>query len=329
MSSDPPESSPTLQPRVLRLAEGVHLGAPTAVVIGNFDGVHRGHKAVLTEARSLANARGLESTVLTFDPHPALVLAGTDPPRLTTLARRSTLLLRDVDRVCVQPFDDAFAQTTPQAFAELLKRALGAKLVVVGENFRFGHQRAGDLAQLVALGATLGFEVKAPRLAGDEEGRFSSSRARTAIVEGDLIKAASVLGRPHSVSGVVERGAELGRTIAFPTANLGGVRELAPPRGVYAVRVDRAHPSSDGLSEETSPLGSGVMNLGVRPTVGDDLEPSLEVFILDWSGDLYGEHLRVHLIEKIRDEKKFKSLDTLKAQITKDVASARKILSKA
>jgi riboflavin kinase/FMN adenylyltransferase len=311
-----------------------------AVVIGNFDGVHRGHQAVLAEARELGRARGLETLVLTFDPHPAFVLGGTEPPRLTTIARRASLLLEWADRVAVRTFDRAFANTSPEDFAAGLRSELGARLVVVGENFRFGHQRAGDRAQLVELGRALGFEVHAHALAGDAHGRYSSSRARTAVLNGELAVAREVLGRPHSISGTVVKGEQRGRTIGFPTANLDHVTELAPPRGVYAVRVEVIRSPEDALVEQLAslplrgmgaglPRGGvpGVMNHGVRPTVGAGGAPSLEIHVFDFEGDLYGQRLRVHLAAKLRDERKFAGLDALKAQIVDDAARARAVLA--
>ena len=285
----------------------------SAVIIGNLDGVHRGHQAVLRQARAIAEARGLLTLVLTFDPHPSEVLRGSAPPRLATLERRIELLRRHgADEVIVEPFTKEFAALTPERFAqELLVDRLGAKAVVVGENFRFGAKRAGDLAALRSFGAKYGFEVAAAEVAGDERGPFSSTRVRDAIAGGDLDEAARLLGRRHSISGIVEGGDRRGRTIGFPTANLGGVREVLPPDGVYAVFADER---------------PGVMNLGVRPTV-DGKSRRIEVHLFDFDGDLYGRPMRVHLVRRIRDEKKFAGLDELKAQIAADAAAARTILA--
>ncbi|MDF2698375.1 MAG: Riboflavin kinase [Labilithrix sp.] len=287
----------------------------SAVIIGNLDGVHRGHQAVLAQARSIADARGLKTVVLTFDPHPSQVLRGFTPPRLATLERRVELLRRHgADEVLVEPFTTDLAALTPERFVkELLVDRLGAGAVVVGENFRFGAKRAGDLNVLRDLGAKLGFDVTAAAVAGDERGPFSSTRVRDAITGGDLDEATRLLGRRHSISGVVESGDRRGRTIGFPTANLGGVVEVLPPHGVYAVFAgDRP----------------AVMNLGVRPTV-DGKNLRVEVHLFDFSGDLYGESMRVHLVGRIRDEKKFAGLDELKAQIAADATEARRLLSNA
>jgi riboflavin kinase/FMN adenylyltransferase len=284
----------------------------SAIVIGNLDGVHRGHQAVLRQARAIADARGLSTVVLTFDPHPSEVLRGFTPPRLATLERRVELLRRHgADRVVVEPFTRELAAFSPERFAtELLSERLGARAVIVGENFRFGAKRAGDLEALRAFGAALGFEVAITEVAGDERGPFSSTRVRDAIAAGDLDEATRLLGRRHSISGVVEGGDRRGRTIGFPTANVGGVVELLPPHGVYAVFADDR---------------PGVMNLGVRPTV-DGKSLRVEVHVFDFDGDLYGSPMRVHLVKRLRDEKKFTSLDELKAQIAIDAAAARAAL---
>jgi riboflavin kinase/FMN adenylyltransferase len=286
----------------------------SAIVIGNLDGVHRGHQAVLHQARTIADRRGLKTVALTFDPHPKQVLHGFTPPRLTTIERRIELLRKHgADEVVVQPFTREYASLSPERFAkELLADKLGAQAVVVGEDFRFGAERAGDLDALRALGATLGFEVAVAEVAGDEGGPFSSTRAREAIARADLAEAARVLGRWHSISGIVETGDRRGRTIGFPTANVGGVTEVLPPYGVYAVLADDR---------------KGVCNVGMRPTV-DGKSLRVEAHIFDFEGDLYGKPMRVHFVERIRDEKRFDGLDALKAQIAQDAAAARTILSR-
>jgi len=294
----------------------------SAVAIGNFDGVHRGHQAVLAEAIERAKTASLPMLVLTFDPHPAVVLGRPAPKTLTALPRKAELLARlGVDRVAVKTFDADFAASTPERFVrELLVSALGARVVVVGRNFRFGHKRAGDFATLEALGKEQGFEVRTFELRGDERGPYSSTRARDAIERGDVVEAAHVLGRWHSFSGRVARGAQRGRTIGFPTANVEDVVEMAPKSGVYAVVVDRVE------GGRASALGRGVMNVGVRPTVSTG-EPRVtqEVHLFDFDRDVYGAELRVHVLERLRDEKKFGSLDELRAQIAADAEKARAI----
>ena len=292
---------------------------PSVVVIGNFDGVHLGHQAVLRQARALADARGLRCVVLTFDPHPSEVLGRGAPPLLTTLARRIELLRKHgATDVAVEPFTIELSSWSPERFAkELLADRLGSRVVVVGNNFRFGNKRAGDFDTLTALGASCGFEALAAEIAGDAEGPFSSTRVRDAVAVGDVERAARILGRPHALSGVVEHGDGRGRTIGYPTANLGGVEEMLPEHGVYAVRVKR----------EGAGTGTGVMNIGVRPTV-DGRALRIEVHLFDLDEDLYGETLRVDLVARLRGEQKFAGIDELRAQIARDAENARKILSR-
>ncbi len=294
---------------------------PGVLVIGNFDGVHLGHQAVLRQAVDHARSLGLSANVLTFDPHPAGVVGGGAPQRLTTLERRAELLGDlGIDRMYVRRFNAAFAAWQPDRFArELVVGALHAKIVVVGENFRFGAKRAGDLTLLRELGSALGFGVLVHAVASDARGRYSSTRAREAVVAGDLEEVRRVLGRPHSVSGVVAHGDERGRTIGIPTANLEGIPELLPPNGVYAVTVDR-HDDAQG---QFTALARGVTNIGVRPTVGGGGKLSIETYLLDFDEDIYDARLRVHFVTRLRDERRFGSLDELKAQIARDVESAR------
>jgi len=309
-------------PSFARLGGGEVSFGPSAVAIGNFDGVHRGHQQVLAEAIDAARNAGLPMLVLTFDPHPAVVLGRPAPEALTALPRKAELLARiGVDRVVVKTFDQAFASLTPERFVEeLLVSALGARVVVVGRNFRFGHKRAGDYATLEAFGKKSGFDVRTFELRGDERGPFSSTRARDAIRRGDVGEAKHVLGRWHAFSGVVARGDQRGRTLGFPTANVDEVAEIVPAHGVYAVVVDR-------LDGGARALGRGVMNVGVRPTVAgaDGPRRSQEVHLFDFDGDVYGASLRVHVVERLRDERKFASLDELRAQIAADAANARAI----
>jgi riboflavin kinase/FMN adenylyltransferase len=291
----------------------------SVVVIGNFDGVHRGHQAVLGEALAFARVRGLVLLVLTFDPHPSAVLGRGTPAVLTPLLRKAVLLRRaGADRVAVRRFDLPFSRWTPERFArELLAGTLHARHVVVGENFRFGAGRSGDLETLASLGRELGFDATVASIASDARGPFSSTRARDAIHAGDLAEAEAVLGRFHAFTGTVVAGAQRGRTIGFPTANLDDVVELVPPNGVYAVVVDRI---VDGVARA---LGPGVMNIGVRPTVDEAARRSLEVHLFDRAEDLYGQSLRIHLVRWLRPERKFDSLDALKAQIASDAQAAR------
>jgi riboflavin kinase/FMN adenylyltransferase len=291
------------------------------VAIGNFDGVHLGHRAVLGAASAEARALGLSVVVLTFHPHPAEVLGRGVQAVLTPLERKVELLcaLDPALRVVVEPFTKELAAMSPRAFVEeLLVAALGAEVVVVGQNFRFGHDRIGDLPLLTTLGDQFGFEARVEPLSQDSAGPISSSRIRAAIAAGDLASAERWLGRPHAVSGVVVRGDGRGRTIGVPTANLDGVVEATPPHGVYACLVDRLGEGGDGGPER---LATGVANIGNRPTVAAGF--SVEAHLHDFDGDLYGARLRLHLVERIRDERKFESIEALVTQIRRDIETAR------
>lgn len=308
-----------------RLYHGISSFEPASasvVAIGNFDGVHRGHQQVLTSACALARSEGLVPVVLTFDPHPAEVLARAKPERLTSLPRKVELLLRhDPDLVVVvEPFVTELASMTPEDFAsEMLARGLRARHVLVGENFRFGHQRRGDLALLSELGARLGFQAAALDLLGDAGGSYSSTRVREALALGELATARAILGRPHALIGNVVTGDRRGRTIGFPTANLAGVAEQLPQHGVYATAVDVETP------EGAQRLALGALNIGVRPTV--NAGPSTEVHLLDFDGDLYGKTLRVHLMHRLRSEQRFDGLPALVRQLELDVERVRRELA--
>jgi len=297
------------------------LARGSVVVIGNFDGVHRGHQALFARAMAEAEARRLVPVALTFDPHPRNVLmTGPPPALLTSTARRVELIdALGAPHVFIRRFDKAFAAWSPERFVEqLVVNALHARVVIAGDNFRFGAKRAGDDALLRALGPKLGFEAFTLE-ATDAKGPLSSSRVRAALLAGDIPEATHVLGRPHSVEGVVESGDRRGRTIGFPTANLGEVAELVPPDGVYAVAVDRANGAAPRA------LATGVMNIGVRPTVGGDPRRTIEAHLFDFDGDLYGQRLRVQFVARLREERRFDGLGALKAQIARDVDEAREL----
>jgi riboflavin kinase/FMN adenylyltransferase len=285
--------------------------------------VHRGHQAVLGEAVREAKARSLVPSVLTFHPHPAEVLGRGAPPMLTNDARRAELMGElGVERVFIRTFDEALSKWTPEEFAErLLKGALNATIVAVGQNFRFGHDRAGDFARLDELGKKLGFEARAHEVIGDEKGPFSSGRVREAIAAGEVTQAAAILGRPHSFAGMVGRGDQRGRRMGYPTANVEEVREMIPANGVYTVRVG-------GVPQHPGQIVPGVMNVGMRPTVAATGTRTVEVHVLDFQGDLYGKALRVHVVERLRSEMKFDNIEALKAQIAIDLATAKERLTK-
>jgi riboflavin kinase / FMN adenylyltransferase len=289
-----------------------------ALVIGNFDGVHRGHQALVAYTRSLAEEHGLRLVVMTFEPHPAMALGGSPPPLLTTTERKLELLRRlspDMD-VLVQRFDREFAELTPREFvARILVRDVHVRQLVVGANFHFGHDRQGSVSTLRAFGREFGFDMHAFELSGDDRGSFSSSRIRRLIVDGELAAANELLGRPHALSGVVVTGDGRGRTLGFPTANLDGVVEVKPRAGVYACRVDLLETAA------TRSLGAGVVHLGPRPTVERD--ETIEVHLIDGAMDLYGKRLRVGFLARLRDSERFSDIDALKRQIARDVDAAR------
>jgi riboflavin kinase/FMN adenylyltransferase len=291
------------------------------IVIGNFDGVHRGHQSVLRSVSEIAATRGLKPKLFTFEPHPAVTLGRTAPPLLTTLARKRELVTRACPgiEVVVREFTRSFSEQSPEAFVrDVLVGELGARAVMVGSNFRFGKDRAGGVEELRQFGESYGFDAITEPLVMDDHGVWSSTRIRERIAAGEMTEAAEMLGRPHMISGEVVRGDQRGRTIGFPTCNIPEPPEALPPNGVYATVVDRV---GEGGAEA---LGKGVANLGLRPTVVDDQPgPLLEVHLFDLDEDLYGSELRVHVIERLRNEKKFDGLDALKAQIVADAAQAR------
>jgi len=296
------------------------LGWPSpAVTVGNFDGVHRGHQALVSSVVARAREMGGVSVVLTFDPHPARVLGpGRAPAALTTLAQKEELLaLLGVDRLAVLPFDAGVASLAPDAFArEVLHGALGARHVVVGESFRFGHRREGDALSLAALGEGLGFSARALPAVREEGGPVSSSRVRDELVRGDVRAARALLGRPYFVDAAVVRGDGRGRTIGVPTANLAPENEILPARGVYAARC---------RVSAGSWLPS-VVNLGHRPTFGGE-HATVEAHLIDFEGDLYGARVRLEFHERLRGEERFDGPEALVARIREDVAQARALFS--
>ena len=302
-----------------------HPAAGHALTIGNFDGVHLGHQAILDALRKAADTRGVAAAVVTFEPHPREFFAPhAAPTRLTSLREKIALLAAHrVDRVQVCHFNRALASLSADQFIErVLVKGLAARWVMIGEDFRFGAKRTGDFDSLRRAGSRFGFEVAAmPDVTQrDERGhavRVSSSVLREVLSAGDVDRAATLLGRPYSISGRVIHGDKLGRTLGFPTANV-QIRHNRPPlTGIYAVRVR-------GLG--ATPL-DGVASMGVRPTVTNSGEMRLEVFIFDFNADIYGKQVQVDFLKKIRDEEKYKDLETLKAQIDADAREARAFLA--
>ncbi len=286
---------------------------PSVVAIGNFDGVHVGHQALLNELFAAARRHSAVATVYTFDPAPTAVVApDRHQPRLQCLAGRvARLHAAGVANVVVEPFTPAFAALPAERFVRsVLVERLGARALVVGHDFRFGNMRAGDAAYIRRLAP----EVEVVEVAAVELGGMpvSSSRIRKLLAAGEVEEAATLLGRPWSVSGPVVHGQARGRTIGFPTANVAQREELQPRAGVYAVRAQL--PDGHTLA--------GVANLGTRPTVGGK-DRSVEVHLFDFAGDLYGQELEVSLVAWLRGERRFGSLGELTAQIAADAASAR------
>lgn len=298
-------------------------GARGAVaVLGNFDGLHRGHQEVIGRGRAIAAEAGLPLAVLTFEPHPRSVFRPDGPPfRLTPFRiKERQLEAFGVDILVVAHFDEAFLLRDAENFvSEILVGGLAARHVVAGADFHFGHRRGGSMESLARAGRERGFAVTAVGLIPDHTGAvLSSTRIRTALVEGRPRDAAFVLGRAWEIEGRVEPGARLGRSLGFPTANLHLGEYLRPRLGAYAVRAG----IDSGL---TTVWHDGVANLGRRPTV-DGEDERLEVHLFDCSQDLYGRHLRVQLIDFLRPEQRFDSLDALKAQIGRDVLAAKAAL---
>lgn len=281
--------------------------------IGNFDGVHRGHRFLLTETIAAAAAAGCKAGVVVFEPHPRRFFRPDDPPfLLTTRVRRAALLHEAGAQFVVElPFDSALVALSPQDFVrEVAKDRLGLSGVAVGNEFRFGNGRAGDAEGLKRLCAEAGIAAKivTPLMDGSE--KYGSTAIRGALQRGEVKAAAAMLGRPWDVEGPVIEGRKLGRTIGFATANMTLGELIEPRRGVYAVRA-----TAGGQTY------AGVANFGRRPTFGEGA-PLLETHLFDYAGDLYGETMRVAFVDFIRDEKKFESVEALKAQIADDCREA-------
>jgi riboflavin kinase/FMN adenylyltransferase len=291
-----------------------------AVAIGNFDGVHRGHQAVIAAARAEAEALSAPLAVMTFEPHPRAFFNPSAPPfRLTPAAAKARALAAlGVEQLYVVPFDRAFAARTAHDFiAGVLARDLGAKSVVVGGDFHFGRGREGNLAFLEREAPALGIRVAQVQPVTNGDGAISSRRIREHLLAGELDPAAVLLGRPWELEGVVIHGDKLGRTLGFPTANIDLGDMLRPKIGIYAVEIC--------LGEGESWRG-GVASLGYRPTVqGRDLR--FEVFVFDFDGDLYGRTVRVRPITYLRDEIALDGLQALKRRIAQDEADARAVLA--
>lgn len=302
--------------QVLRSIDALSsLPGPLALAVGVFDGIHLGHQEVIRAAQEHATQHHGTAVVVTFDPHPVQVLRPSAAPKLLCGPRHQQLLLSQTGIACLLacPFTTETAQTPAREFIQQLvdaSRPLGC--ISVGYTWSFGHRREGNIHLLMEMGQEHGFAVYGvPPLKIDTQ-VVSSTLIREAVSNGDFAKAATFLGREYSVFGPVIEGQKLGRQLGFPTANVAVENEQLPPLGVYAVQAR--------VDAEWLPA---VANLGRRPTVAADAEPSLEVHLLDWSGDLYGKDLEVRFTRHLRREMKFSGLDELKAQIARDVAAAK------
>ena len=291
-------------------------GGPVALTIGNFDGVHIGHQAMLARLADAARRLGVPPCVLTFEPHPREFFAPDKAPtRLTSLREKLELLAQfGVERVHICRFNFEFAKTAPEDFIErILHSGLAARWILVGDDFRFGARRAGDLAMLKQAAGRCGFEVHAMGSVMADGVRVSSTAVREALAAGDMQRAQRLLGRPYSISGRVVTGDRIGRKLGFPTANVLMKHNRPALAGIFAVEVH-------GLGAQPLP---GAASLGVRPTVTNIPQPRLEVHLLDFDRDIYGAHLQVDFLHKLRDEEKYADVETLRRQIAVDVQNAR------
>ncbi|MEJ2513946.1 MAG: bifunctional riboflavin kinase/FAD synthetase [Gammaproteobacteria bacterium] len=290
-----------------------------AVTIGNFDGLHLGHQAVLAQLAGRAGSLDLPAVVMSFEPTPREYFAGSSaPPRLLRFREKfEGLAAAGVDRLFLVRFGRRVADLSPQAFIqEFLVDGLDVQYLVIGDDFRFGRNRAGDFDTLVQAGQEHGFEVTDTPTRMVDDIRVSSTAVRKALGEGDLELAERLLGRPYSMTGRVIPGDRLGRRLGYPTANLRPGRQVLPLNGVFAARVI-------GAAERSLPA---VVNLGTRPTV-EGTEPLLEAHLFDFEGDLYGKRLTVEFVRRLRDEERFENVERLRMQMDEDAARARAVLA--
>jgi riboflavin kinase/FMN adenylyltransferase len=295
--------------------------------VGVFDGLHRGHQQIIARARELAAERELPTVLLTFTPHPAeVVRPGSHPPQLTTNTRKAELAAElGVDVVVFLPFTLEFSKLSPEEFVhEAVVAELHAAAVVVGENFRFGHRAAGDVAMLSDLGRRWGFDAEGVTLLAEAGRPISSTYIRSCVEAGDMAAAADALGRPHRLDGVVVRGDQRGRELGYPTANVRPEAFAAVPAdGIYAGRVVRIDEWGNTLAGQ--PALPAAISVGSNPTF-EGRHRSVEAFVLDFQGDLYGQNLGVEFVSRLRGMVKFDSVDDLVAQMDDDVARTRQLL---
>lgn len=290
------------------------------LAIGNFDGVHLGHRALLERLVATARQHGLPPAVMTFEPHPRELFSPEQAPaRLTSLREKLSLLEGcGVEEVYLLHFSRKLAGLTAESFIEsVLVRGLGVRHLIIGDDFRFGKGRAGDFGMLQAAGQQHGFGVEAMHTIEIDGERVSSSAVRDALGAGELEHAARLLGSPYCISGRVVHGDKIGRRLGFPTANIQLKRKRVALTGVFAATVS-------GIDKRHLP---GAASLGVRPTLGFGLRPVLEVHLFDFDREIYGTHVTVHFLHKLRDEAKFDSLEALTAQIARDVQATQEYFS--
>lgn len=292
----------------------------SVVTVGTFDGVHRGHQAIIDHLRTRADARSGTSTLVSFDPHPRSVVHGEPVPLLSTVQERAALLEElEIDRFVIVPFSEKFARLTPEAYVEeILVKRIGLQEITVGYDHRFGRKRKGDVDLLRELGNRFGFDVDIiPPQEVDQHVVSSRGIRELLSEEGNVEEAANLLGRPYQLQGIVARGEGRGRKIGYPTANLAveDPRKLVPKRGVYATLVE----------EPEGRILGGMMNIGRRPTF-DEMEVTVEVHLFDFEGDLYGKRLSVQFLQRLRDEQKFESPDALAMQLSEDERHCRTII---
>ena len=288
---------------------------PVALTIGNFDGVHLGHQALLNELRVAAQTRGLLTAVVIFEPHPREFFTPQQAPaRLTSLREKLEFLASlGIDRVHVCRFNARFSQMSAENFINVLHEKLSARFVLTGDDFRFGSRRAGDFALMAKIGAQLGFAVQSVHTVTHDGVRISSTAVRAALAAGQMRTAQRYLGRHYSISGRVVHGDGMGKKIGYPTANVQLKHNLPPLFGIFVVLVH-----AEGLG-----VLQGVASLGVRPTVRHDDKPVLEVHLFEFAQQIYGKHLRVEFLHKLRDEEKYPDVGTLTRQIALDVNNAK------
>jgi riboflavin kinase / FMN adenylyltransferase len=319
---------------VIQSARDLHASPrKVCVAIGVFDGVHLGHQQVIRQTIADAQQHGAVSVAITFDRHPnAVVAPDRNPPLIYSLLQKLRVIASlGIDATFLINFDQNFSRISGEQFIRDLVRDFGQiHSICVGSNFTFGYKRGGNVALLKNLGQELKFTVHGLAAVSLDGQSVSSTRIREAIVRGDLDGASQMLGRPYSVAGLVMHGDQLGRQLGFPTANLDLGQRVLPANGVYAVQaqvLERSTPDNQIL-RSAGPIYSAALNLGVRPTLSDR-EPQFraEVHLIDFDGDLYGRELELTFVEKLRDEMRFPGLEDLKAQIMRDIASARQILA--